>query len=224
MNLIKRTFALAGIDIRWLKNVRACEKRTHAEKWAESYRFLKQTPIRTVLDIGANTGQFAQMIVRACPDLHALHSFEPLRDCQSELKQSLKEDPRHIVHSFGLGDKNEERTINHAEFSPCSSMLQPDALLTAKHPGAGRIIKETVQLRTLDDWAAENNLEGETFIKIDVQGFEDRVITGGEKTLKKARFVVLEVPFFQLYKEQPLFHDIYAKLYDLGLRYRGSLS
>ncbi len=224
MNLAKKVFALGGLDIRWIKNVRAYEQRAYEDKWAESYRFLERASIRTVLDIGANTGQFANMIVRACPDLQALHSFEPLEACQSELGQALSGDPRHYIHVFGIGDRDEERLFNHAEFSPCSSILSPNAVLTADHPGAGRIRKETIQLRTLDGWTAENTLDDEILVKIDVQGFEDKVISGGSATLRRARFVVLEVPFVQLYEDQPLFHDIYLQLHNLGLLFRGTLS
>jgi FkbM family methyltransferase len=222
MNFIKNTFALGGLDVRWIKNVRAYEQRAYKEKWAESHRLLTSSRIQTVLDIGANTGQFAQMIVFACPQLKALHSFEPLADCQALLQQALSGDSRHFIHDFGLGDKDEALLFNHAEFTPCSSLLTPNLILTQDHPGAGRIKKETVQIRSLDGWASEVTLDQEILVKIDVQGYEDRVIQGGVKTLKRARFVIVEVPFHQLYEEQPLFHTIYTLLHDIGFAYRGN--
>lgn len=223
MNILKKTLAFLGLDVRWIRNVRAYEQRAYEQKWAESHRIFATAKIQTVLDIGANTGQFAKMIVWVCPHLKRLHSFEPLADCQSSLRQALAGDTRHVVHPFGLGDKEETALFNHAEFSPCSSMLAPKTLLTDDHPGAGRIKQETIKLRTLDGWASENPLDAEILVKIDVQGFEDRVIVGGVQTLKKARFVIVEVPFFQLYEKQPLFHQIYLMLHELGFAYRGSI-
>lgn len=223
MNICKKSLAIAGLDVRWIKNVRAYEQREWEVKWAEAYRVFHDSQIRTALDIGANTGQFAKMIVRACPQLQALHSFEPLADCQSQLTQALAGDSRHVIHNFGIGDKNESLLFNHAEFSPCSSILKPKSLLIQDHPGAGRIREETIKLRTLDDWAAENDLSENILIKIDVQGYEDRVIAGGINTLKRARYVVVEVPFFQLYENQPLFHQIYVMLHELGFVFRGNL-
>lgn len=217
----KTVFAMAGLDVRWIKNVRAFEQREWEDQWAESYRVLHDAQIRTVLDIGANEGQFAKMIVRACPHLQALHSFEPLADCQSPLRRALEGDTRHLIHNFGIGDKNESTSFNHAEFSPCSSLLMARPLLTQDHPGAGKIRQEIVELRTLDSWATETELVPEILIKIDVQGYEDKVIEGGVNTLKRARYVVVEVPFFQLYENQPLFHQIYSKLHDLGFVFRG---
>ncbi len=222
MNILKSSFALIGLDVRWLKNVRAAERRAWEERWADSHCFLNEAGISTVLDIGANVGQFAKMISLACPGLKTLHSFEPLAECHAPLGRALSGDPRHVVHSFGFGDKDEKVRINRADFTPCSSLLRPKELLIRDHPGAGRIKEETIELRTLDNWASETNLNAELLIKIDVQGYEDRVISGGRNTLRSARFVLIEVPFVQLYENQPLFHDIYMMLHDLGFVYRGS--
>jgi len=222
MNLLKRVFAFVGLDVRWIKNVRAHEQRAYKEKWAESHRVLMNRRIRTVLDIGANTGQFAQMIALACPHLKALHSFEPLADCQVSLRQALSGDNRHFIHNFGFGNKSETVLFNHAKFSPCSSILTPRPLLIEDHPDAGIIHQETVEIRTLDEWAADNELEPEILIKIDVQGYENHVISGGANTLKTARFVIVEVPFSQLYDNQPMFHEVYMMLYNLGFEFKGT--
>lgn len=222
MNLPKKIFSAVGLDVRWIKNVRRCEQKNYEEKWAESHRFLGNAGIRTVLDIGANNGQFARMIVRACPQLRTLHSFEPLADCQQVLKNALPGDSRHVIHNFGLGDTNQTSFFNHAEFSPCSSLLIPNSLLVEDHPGAGQIKREKVVIRTLDDWAAQNPLEPEILIKIDVQGYEDRVLLGGIKTIKQSRYILIEVPFYQLYVDQPLFHEVYTILHELGFVYKGN--
>jgi FkbM family methyltransferase len=222
-SIFKKAFAIAGLDIRWIKNVRAYEQREWEVKWAESYRFFRDAKIRTVLDIGANTGQFAKMIMQACPQLQILHSFEPLADCQPMLSQVLSGDARHFIHHIGLGDKNGSSLFQHAEFSPCSSILKPKALLVQDRPGAGRIREEKIQLRTLDDWAAENEIADKILIKIDVQGYENHVIAGGRNTIRRAGYVVVEVPFLQLYENQPLFHEIYMMLHNLGFAYKGSL-
>jgi FkbM family methyltransferase len=222
MNIAKKALNLIGLDVRLMKNVRAYEKREYEKKWAESHQVLINGGIQTILDIGANTGQFAKMIVHACPQLKTLHSFEPLAACHVSLRQALAGDPRHFIHGFGMGEKTESVLFNHAEFTPCSSMLTPKSLLTQDHPGAGRIKQEIVEIRSLDSWAEEVTLDPGILVKIDVQGYEDRVIRGGIKTLKRSRYVLVEVPFHQLYEEQPLFHNIYMLMRDIGFVYRGN--
>ena len=60
-------------------------------------------------------------------------------------------------------------------------------------------------------------------IKIDVQGFEDKVIAGGRNIIRRATILILETSFQPLYIGQPLFEDIYDSLKQ-DFRYMGSLS
>ncbi len=60
-------------------------------------------------------------------------------------------------------------------------------------------------------------------MKIDVQGYEDRVLRGGEQTVKRAQVLLVETSFQQLYEGQALFEDILALLRGWGFRYAGAL-
>lgn len=219
---LNKLFRLVGLDVRLRKNVVAAYQRGWEERWAESFKFLASHEIRTILDIGANTGQFAKMIRRVCPDLAALHSFEPLEDCQPNLTEALVGFGGHHVHQIGLGEKEEEVVFNHCEFSPCSSLLRPNERLIKDHPGAGKIRQERISVRRLDDWAADYELLTPLMIKIDVQGFETKVMAGGRATLSRAQVIVVETAFCSLYEEQPSFHEIYSFLRHLGFAFRGT--
>jgi hypothetical protein len=60
-------------------------------------------------------------------------------------------------------------------------------------------------------------------IKLDVQGYEDRVIRGGMETFRKARACILEINLDQIYEKQADFRDLTDMLYGLGYRYVGNL-
>ena len=65
-------------------------------------------------------------------------------------------------------------------------------------------------------------LEQPLLIKIDVQGFEDRVIRGGKQTIGAAVAVIVEVNYKNaLYEGQASFDDIYVLLTQLGFAFRG---
>ena len=81
-----------------------------------------------------------------------------------------------------------------------------------------------IQVKKLDDIAPELGELGKFLVKIDVQGFEDRVIKGGLKTLKKADLIIIETSFQELYKGQVLFHGIYELLSELGFVFMGNYS
>jgi hypothetical protein len=78
-----------------------------------------------------------------------------------------------------------------------------------------------VKIERLDDVAQNIDLGKSLFIKIDVQGYEDKVLKGGEETIKKAKVVIVETSFVPLYESQPLFDDVYSVFKKLGFAYFG---
>ncbi len=78
---------------------------------------------------------------------------------------------------------------------------------------------EEVALARLDDvasnWlAAEDHL----FLKLDVQGFEPRVLRGAEATLDRALGIEIELSMVPLYEGQALLPDLVATLHEKHFR------
>jgi len=59
---------------------------------------------------------------------------------------------------------------------------------------------EKIAVKRLDDMARDLDLTENILIKIDVQGFEDRVIAGGLKTIQMAKLLIVETSFESLYR------------------------
>ncbi len=178
--------------------------------------------VKTVLDIGANIGQFAQHIRRICPDAF-IYSFEPLPAVFEKLKFAARADERMCPLNLCLGDSHGLAEFFQNEFSASSSVLPITEHSGKVFPYIARTSKVEVPMTTLDKWAASRHFTPELLVKLDVQGFEDRVIKGGECTLRAAKYVICEVSFIPLYKGQPLFHDIYSHLKALGFSLAGFL-
>lgn len=219
--LAKTVLRKMGLDVRLVRNVEAYERRTWEEKWADDWRFLENHDIRTIIDIGANTGQFAAMIHRVCPASRIL-SFEPIADCFEGLQHTLAGIPGSRAFKLALGDTNGPCVMNRSEFTPCSSMLPLTGLVCKDHPDAAKITRENVQVAGLDDVLNGEELAPELLVKIDVQGYEDKVMRGGPLTLAKASFVAMEVTFDDEYEGQPSFDVLYRMMADLGFAYRGA--
>jgi len=83
--------------------------------------------------------------------------------------------------------------------------------------------EEHITVQALDTFIRDKSidLQQEILIKIDVQGFEDKVITGGLNTFERAVVVITEISFQELYHGQPLFDDIYTRLKGLGYKLVG---
>lgn len=183
--------------------------------------------IRTVLDIGACRGGFAQSILGPrFPDA-VVHSFEPSPDAFVDLKAKADmSSGRHVAHNFGLGVAAETLTLHSAvDALPASSLLEATDENKAAFPQTERTKDLSVEIKVLDEIAASLTpaIEDGLLVKIDVQGFEDRVIRGGLKTIARAKAVVIEVQTALLYEGQPTFRDIFVELDALGFTFCGVL-
>jgi FkbM family methyltransferase len=184
------------------------------------YGWLGKEEIKTVLDIGANTGQFALRIHKILPDAK-IYSFEPLASCFEELKRNMRDVPKFQGFNYALGNEAGKRTIYHNDFSDSSSLLPMEQLHKDSFPFTKNASEEIIEVRRLNDIADSLELTDKILIKIDVQGFEDRVIQGGEKTIKRAKILIVETSFEPLYRGQFLFDGIYSILKSLGFVFKG---
>ena len=69
----------------------------------------------------------------------------------------------------------------------------------------------------------EMELSEKTLLKIDVQGYEDRVLRGATRTLERVHYVIVEVSVGPLYDGQAQFHTIYEFLVQSGFSYMGNM-
>src|SRR5690349_4732787 len=86
-------------------------------------KWLVELEIATILDIGANEGQFAKKIRGVFPN-SKIYSFEPLLDTYLLLKKNFEKDALFEAFNCALGEKEGEATIFLNEYSPSSSLLK----------------------------------------------------------------------------------------------------
>jgi FkbM family methyltransferase len=133
--------------------------------------------------------------------------------------------PNFKAFNFALGDGNIIKADMHRNnFTPSSSLLEMADLHKQAFPFTAEESCETVEVRRLDDIMADISLIDNILIKIDVQGYEDKVIRGGEKLIGRAKVLIIEASFHKLYEGQPLFDEIYSSLREIGFRYIGNLT
>ena len=203
----KKMFHFCGLDVSLAKPF-------------DKYEWLRGKDIKTVIDVGANTGQFAKYIHKLLPDAR-IYSFEPLKNCYDQLHKNMKAIPNFRAFQFALGNENEQRTMYRNDFSPSSSLLQMEELHKEVFPQTEHTTLEKIEIRRLDDISKELDIVDNLLVKIDVQGFEDKVILGGERVISMASVLIVETSFQSLYRRQHLFDMIYAMLRERGFKYMG---
>jgi FkbM family methyltransferase len=188
---------------------------------------LRNIPIRTVIDVGANTGQFARMIERVFPEAK-IYSFEPLPEAYKELEKLSKiKDGKVEAFNLALGDSDGEiEMFYHTEHSPFSSILKTTEVCERYYPFTKNKQTIKVKMTTMDKAIDELDISliPEVLIKLDVQGYENRVIKGGRETFKIAKACILEVCLDKLFEDQAEFKEITELLYDMGFKYAGNLN
>ncbi len=178
--------------------------------------------ISTIIDIGANNGNWARTMNLLLPKSR-IYSFEPLPECFQKLEQQMQNIKNHKSFNFALGDISGKVEFNQNEFSASSSIHDISAEHVAAFPFTAKAKKIMVNIDRLDNIIAGYNLDREVLVKIDVQGYEDKVIAGATETLLQAKIVIVEVSYEVLYKGQPLFEHLFEQLSRLGFRYHGNL-
>ncbi len=208
-NFIRKTFNLLGLDIRKAKP----DQKT---VWLESF------DIKTVIDVGANIGQFAIDVRKLYHDAD-IYSFEPLPEPYSELLVNTKSFSKFNPYNFALGDYEGTTKMYSNEFSQSSSMLEMADSHKQAFPHTKNACSITVNIQTLDATVSELQLDADILLKIDVQGSEKQVLDGAKDTLNKVKIIIIETSYISLYKDQSLFGDIHNYLAELGFRFHGNL-
>ncbi len=185
--------------------------------------FLTHLNIQTILDIGANEGQFAAEVRSWLPEA-ALYSFEPLTECYKKLVASRKSDHHFQAFQLALGQTAATIPMHKSSYTPSSSLKTMTTEHKEAFPHSARETIEKVEVERLDDVAKKINLRDNLLIKMDVQGFEDQVILGGPETVRRAKVIFIEASFVELYSGQALFDDLYSTLKRLGFSYEGSIN
>jgi len=181
-------------------------------------KIIKSQNINCILDIGANTGQFA-VYMRSYGYQDKIRSFEPLKTAFEKLHALAGKDAKWKAFNFALGHENQTNTINVSKNSSSSSILDmlPEHLSSAPH--SKYIDVEDIEIKTLDsvfDELCDN--EDNIMLKIDTQGFEKQVIDGAKDTLEHIKIIQLEMSIIPLYQNELLFRPMIDYLDSLGFQ------
>jgi FkbM family methyltransferase len=177
-------------------------------------------PFGTLIDIGANDGAFGEFLARHL-QVRRAYFFEPQLSLIAQIEARDCGGAKIKVFATALGEARGQADFFENSNHPSSSLLRVTEYSKREFPQTAGERKTTVQMARLDDLLRESDLEGEIFLKIDVQGVEDQVIRGGQRIFSRVRFVLIEMSFVPFYETQPLFEEVHALLVALGFRFVG---
>jgi FkbM family methyltransferase len=176
---------------------------------------LERCAIETVLDVGANEGQFASML-RRWGYKGKIISFEPIHSIFLQLTQQAQTDTLWHTRNEALGSSDCTLPINISELGVFSSIRNPTWLAAGLDIRSRTIGSELVRVRRLDSIWNEIEVCGNVFLKVDTQGFEAEVIRGAEGCLSEVAAIQLELSLRPLYEGETLLGPMLEIMHDMG--------
>lgn len=207
--LIRKTANHFGIDIH--------RRRLQTPESVRLAFMLAGQGVDLVFDVGANIGQFSQSL-RAAGYKGRLVSVEPLSIAHAQLLRVRQGDALwEIAPRVAVGAHEGEIEMHVSDNSFSSSALEMLDSHSKAAPGSAYVGSERVRLSRLDTLAPDYvRPDTVPFIKIDTQGYEDKVLDGATNLLDRASGLQLELSFVPLYEGQQLFHPLVERLRALG--------
>ena len=169
--------------------------------------------LRTVLDVGANVGGWAQIAADAFPQA-AVHAFELSEGTRKVLKSNL-EGVRFVVPDRALGS-----TAGFVEYKDYGELSTVNSIVaTTFHDATTPFTLRSAQLVRGDDYLRQHGIEHVDLLKIDVEGAEMHVLRGFEDALRRGAIRVIQFEYGHANADAGpghLMKDFYALLEGTG--------
>ncbi|WP_199268706.1 FkbM family methyltransferase [Cognatiluteimonas profundi] len=172
----------------------------------EHESLLKQISCRTVVDIGANRGQFALVAMEMFPEAQ-IFSFEPLTK-PAETFRRVFADRTAKLFPVAVGPTRSQELIHLSARDDSSSLLPITSAQSALFPGTEEISTQTVEVSPLGLQIKADQIVAPALLKMDVQGFELSALAGCEDLLSRFCYAYIECSFIELYEGQALADEV----------------
>jgi len=194
------------------------------KQYRRAYRNLRHLPrreYRSVIDGGANRGSFTDAFL----ELHRperLVLVEAIPELAEGLRSRYAAQPGISIVSAALSDRNGEASFEINESDASSSLLPIDPR-NSRWFSRDLRVERTVQVPTMTLQALMDaeGLQTVDLLKLDLQGAERLVLTGGEAVLNRVQVIYTEIFFEQLYAGAWLFGEMNEFLAGHGFKLCG---
>jgi len=159
----------------------------------------------SVLDIGAALGEWTTMAMRFWPEARYF-LFEPLKEREAALNKLRADYPNVDFALAGAADRPGRLSLG------VSSNLYTSSFA---YPGEDN---RGVDVVTVDDLFREGRFPQPQFMKLDVQGYEFKVLEGAAETMRHCDMILLELTFFRFAPEMKLLHEAIQWMVERGFR------
>lgn len=139
----------------------------------------------TIFDVGANEGLFARRVQQQWSELNTrIYCFEPNPLAYAKLQDSVSDLKNTTTLQCGLSDQEEETVLYHPEKKTVLGSLIKRDVFADHERQWGKLVEEKVNISTIDNFLASNDVKQIDYLKIDTEGTELRVLKGAKEALQ----------------------------------------
>jgi FkbM family methyltransferase len=189
----------------------------------EHLQLLCSLKIDGIIDVGANRGQFT-LACRLAQSNVPIVAFEPIPDEAEIFRKIHGQIPKIEAIECAIGNCEGTATLHLSRSADSSSLLPISKLQSEVFRNTEEIDTLTVTVRRLDDFSSNWSGRTSQLLKLDVQGFELKVLQGAVDTLRSCLYVYAECSEVALYEGQPLRTEVVAFLTKHGFSEMGQFN
>lgn len=173
----------------------------------------------TVVDVGANRGQFATFVRATFPQCRVI-SFEPLDEPASLFEAVFKNDPQVRLIRGAVAAQQADLEMHVTAQEDSSSFF--DVSEVQKEAFGSVVVRKTVvHCAPLSEFVSTEELGKTALLKIDTQGYELEVLRGATELLSAFKAIYCELSYVELYRGQPKASEVICFLRDHGFNLTG---
>lgn len=189
-----------------------------SEDWVNLARFIGSSEPVLLIDVGANVGEFTARALQEYPDLQSV-CFEPAASNFEILTRRFANNREVTLHRVAASDETTTATLYLGRDNKLFSLEKYTNEADQKYAvgDTSHIDTETIDCRRLDSFNIDPG-ERRVLLKVDVQGHEEKALTGAAGILPIVDVVIIECSFANEYQDQPpSFAGVTSKLASVGL-------
>lgn len=171
-----------------------------------------------ILDIGANKGQSIDRFIKIFNN-PTIHSFEPIKSEFDLMNSKFRDFDNIILNNYAMGEIQDTREFNitaktaNSSFNTHNNESDWIKIRSKQHnTSTSDYIKQKidVKINTVDNYVKENKISKIDLLKIDTEGYEDKVLEGSYESLKsnKIAAIATEIILDNVYDKYFNFSDI----------------
>ena len=168
------------------------------------YNYSKKLNFEIMIDVGSHEGEFISRFLHY-KKIKIFFCFEPNKKLFKKLHNKYRLNKKILLFDHALGENNSKKKLflsNLSYNSTMSSFNKDSNYLKLKN----LIIKDqknnnfiSIKQKTFDNVFKNKNIKN-SFLKIDVEGYEYNVLKSASKKIKEAKYILIEHQFSNQYE------------------------